>query len=161
MVWKCFHVNVRRAVSYKFLWFGSIFSLKYCGKYFVYIYLNINRLYVKPMYDFRVRVPVCMNDLNKSYRILGGNTCLITFTIILICPLCFFVSYTVCGLSCDVGFVANSSCNGCVSVCDMFQPCGQFGSCHLNSSEPDGYMCMCSVGYTGQNCTDNPEEPGV
>ena len=63
------------------------------------------------------------------------------------------ISYTVCGLSCDVGFVANSSCNGCVSVCDMFQPCGQFGSCHLNSSEPDGYMCTCSAGYTGQNCT--------
>lgn len=69
--------------------------------------------------------------------------------------------YTVCGLNCDVGFVANSSCNGCVSVCDLLQPCGQFGSCHLNSSSPDGYMCTCNAGYTGQNCTGNSEESGV
>ena len=67
----------------------------------------------------------------------------------------FFLYLAVCGLSCEPGYVLDSSCSMCVliNICEVETPCDNNGECILGSQH-DEYTCNCTnTGYTGTNCT--------
>ena len=46
-----------------------------------------------------------------------------------------------------------SDCTTAINYC-VPSPCGIYGLCTKNASNPDGYSCTCREGWKGKTCRD-------
>lgn len=47
----------------------------------------------------------------------------------------------------------------CTSICDMWSPCKNGGSCSVSLSSAAGYTCQCRPGFSGRYCEKSLSSP--